>query len=194
MARAPRACAYLIWAWFSLLRAKLMNFSNDFEILSARKFYKRFTWKIVKLSTIFREASPRGCFWNFFCRPPTLSKSESHMILQLQAKVHGLGNLGVLTYTYPIFSWFETPKSDPFLPSFLHDKPGRPWGVVVAVKAFSEPACLLTWLFSTLLCFALLAIDWLIDWLTDWLTDWLIDWLTDWLTECLTDWLTVLPV
>ena len=44
------------------------------------------------------------------------------MILQLQAKVHGLGNLGVLTYTYPIFSWFETPKSDPFLPSSLHDQ------------------------------------------------------------------------
>ena len=39
------------------------------------------------------------------------------MILQLQAKVHGLGNLGVSTYTYPIFSEFKAPKSDPFLPS-----------------------------------------------------------------------------
>ena len=38
------------------------------------------------------------------------------MILQLQAKVHGLGNLGVSTYTYPIFSEFKAPKSDPFLP------------------------------------------------------------------------------
>ena len=38
------------------------------------------------------------------------------MILQLQAKVHGLGNLGVSTYTYPIFSEFKAPKSDPSLP------------------------------------------------------------------------------
>ena len=29
------------------------------------------------------------------------------MILQLQAKVHDLGNLGVLTYTYPILSKFK---------------------------------------------------------------------------------------
>ena len=29
------------------------------------------------------------------------------MILQLQAKEHGLGNLGVLTCTYPIFSEFK---------------------------------------------------------------------------------------
>ena len=29
------------------------------------------------------------------------------MILQLQAKVHGLGNLGVSTCTYPIFSEFK---------------------------------------------------------------------------------------
>ena len=41
------------------------------------------------------------------------------MILQLQAKVHGLGNLGVSTYTYPIFSEFKAPKSDPFLPSLM---------------------------------------------------------------------------
>ena len=29
------------------------------------------------------------------------------MILQLQAKVHGLGNLGVLIYTYPNLSDFK---------------------------------------------------------------------------------------
>ena len=33
---------------------------DDFEILSARKFYKRFQWKTVKVSMIFLEASPRG--------------------------------------------------------------------------------------------------------------------------------------
>ena len=38
------------------------------------------------------------------------------MILQMQAKVHGLGNLGVLTCTYPIFSKFEATFC---LPSFL---------------------------------------------------------------------------
>ena len=67
--------------------------------------------------------------------------------------------------------------------------------------AFSEPACLLTWLFTCLLCFACLIpvyfvccfFDWLTDWLTDrltdCLTDWLIDWLLDWLTDWLIDWL-----
>ena len=101
-----------------LIRPKLTKFSN----------YREFLCKL-KLSMIFLEASPWGCFWIFFCRPPTLSKSESHMILQLQAKVHGLGNLGVLTYTYPIFSWFETPKSDPFLPPSLpHDQYARHGG------------------------------------------------------------------
>ena len=39
------------------------------------------------------------------------------MILQMQAEVHGLGYLGVSTCTYPIFSEFKAPKSDPFLPS-----------------------------------------------------------------------------
>ena len=29
------------------------------------------------------------------------------MILQMQAKVHGLGNLGVSTYTYPTLSDFK---------------------------------------------------------------------------------------
>ena len=40
------------------------------------------------------------------------------MILQLQAKVHVLGNLGVLTTTYAILSLFK----DPFFPPFHHDK------------------------------------------------------------------------
>ena len=44
------------------------------------------------------------------------------MILELQAKVHGLGYLSVSTYTYPIFSGFKAPKSDPFLPPFPHDQ------------------------------------------------------------------------
>ena len=44
------------------------------------------------------------------------------MILQLQAKVHGMGNLGVSTCTYPIFSKFKTTFCPPsFLPPFLHD-------------------------------------------------------------------------
>ena len=44
------------------------------------------------------------------------------MILQLQAKVHGLGYLGVSTSTYPIFSefkatfWILPPSLPPFLP------------------------------------------------------------------------------
>ena len=41
------------------------------------------------------------------------------MILQLQAKVHGLRYLGVSTYICSIFSEFKAPKSDPFLPSSL---------------------------------------------------------------------------
>ena len=44
------------------------------------------------------------------------------MILQLQAKVHGLGKLGVSTYTYVSLSDFKEPKF-PSLPSFLpHDE------------------------------------------------------------------------
>ena len=37
------------------------------------------------------------------------------MILQLQAKVHGLGNLRVLTTTYAILSLFKEPFFPPFL-------------------------------------------------------------------------------
>ena len=56
---------------------------------------------------IFSKASLPVWFRNLLDHPPTWPESETHMILQMQAKVHGLGNLGVLTYTYPILSWFE---------------------------------------------------------------------------------------
>ena len=53
------------------------------------------------------------------------------MILQMQAKVHGLGNLRVLTYTYPIFSRFKATFCLPsFLPPFLHDQVCEARGVV----------------------------------------------------------------
>ena len=93
-------------------------------------------------------------FWNLLDHSPTWPESETHMILQLQAKVHGLGNLAVLTYTYQIFSWFETPKSDPSLP---HDD----W--------------LAGWLTDSLA-------DWLAGWLARWFTDSLAGWLANWLT------------
>ena len=48
------------------------------------------------------------------------------MILQLQAKVHGLGNLGVLTTTYAILSLFK----EPFFPPFPHDEVCEARGVV----------------------------------------------------------------
>ena len=59
---------------------------------------------------IFSKASLPVWFRNLLDHSPTWPESETHMILQLQAKVHGLGNLGVSTCKYPIFSWFETPK------------------------------------------------------------------------------------
>ena len=167
----------------------------------------------MKLSTIFSKASLPGWFRNLLDHSPTWPESETLMILQLQAKVHGMGNLGVSTCTYPIFSWFETPKSDPSLPSSLTKTRATVGGRSRCEAAFSEPACLLIWLFTCLLCLAclipvylvcLLLIDWLTDWRTDklwptdrltdwlidWLLDWLIDWLSDWLTDSLTDWLS----
>ena len=77
---------------------------------------------------IFSKASLPVWFRNLLDHSPTWPESETHMILQLQAKVHGLGYLGVLTYTYPIFSQFEGPKSDPFLPSLPHDQYARHGG------------------------------------------------------------------
>ena len=54
------------------------------------------------------------------------------MILQMQAKVHGLENLRVTTYTYPIFSRFkETFWILPsFLPPSLNDEVCEARGVV----------------------------------------------------------------
>ena len=93
---------------------------NDFEISSARKFLKRFPWKILKLSMIYSKASLPVCFRNLLDHPPTWPESETHMILHLQAKVHGLGYLGVSTCTYPIFSEFKAPFWIPSsLPSSL---------------------------------------------------------------------------
>ena len=56
---------------------------------------------------IFSKASLPVWFRDLVDHPPTWPESEAHMILQLQAKVHGLGYLGVSTYTYPILSDFK---------------------------------------------------------------------------------------
>ena len=58
----------------------------------------------IKLSMIFSKASLPVWFRNLLDHSPTWPESETYMILQLQAKVHGLGYLGVLTYACPIFS------------------------------------------------------------------------------------------
>ena len=75
----------------------------------------------IKLSMIFSKASLPVWFRNLLDHPPTWPESESHMILQLQAKVHDLGNLRVLTYTYSILSEFKATFCflHPFLPSSL---------------------------------------------------------------------------
>ena len=54
------------------------------------------------------------------------------MILQLQAKVHGLGNLGVSTCTYPNLSDFKATFW--ILPSSLNDEVCEARGVVVCSK------------------------------------------------------------
>ena len=96
------------------------------------------------------------------------------MILQLQAKVHGLGNLGVSTCTYPIFSEFKAPKSDPFLPSLPHDEVCEARGVVVICFGSSLLGQLrgsvAGWLVSCL-------VGWLVDWLVGWLVGWYVGWL-----------------
>ena len=74
----------------------------------------------MKLSTIFSKASLPVWFRNLLDHPPTWPESETHMILQMQAKVHGLGNLGVSTYTYPTLSDFKATFW--ILPSFLNDE------------------------------------------------------------------------
>ena len=72
------------------------------------------------------------------------------MILQLQAKVHGLRNLGVSTYTYPTFSDFKA--------TF--------WIIlIIIITTRSAP-----WFVGRL-------IGWLVAWLVDWLVAWSVDWL-----------------
>ena len=78
------------------------------------------------------------------------------MILQLQAKVHGLGNLRVLTYTYPIFSRFEATFFIIIIITInLRGKGGR---------------SLLFWKY--LARFA----PWFVGRLIGWLVAWLVDW------------------
>ena len=94
------------------------------------------------------------------------------MILQMQAKVHGLGNFGVLTSTYPIYSYFKDPFFPPFpsLPSRGHllGKGGRSllfWELL----ATSAP-----WFVGRL-------IGWLVGWLVAWSVGRVIGWLVCWL-------------
>ena len=54
------------------------------------------------------------------------------MILQLEAKVHGLGDLGVLTCAYPNLSEFKATCCIP--PSLPHDEICEARGVVVCSK------------------------------------------------------------
>ena len=65
---------------------------------------------------IFSKASLPVWFRNLLDHPPTWPESETHMILQMQAKVHGLGNLGVWTTRYASLSDF---KATFWIPSFL---------------------------------------------------------------------------
>ena len=73
------------------------------------------------------------------------------MILQLQANVHGLGNLRVLSCTYPIFNEFK--ETFWIFPS---SRLGR-----------SAPR-FVGWLFG-----------WLVGWLVGWFVGWLVGWLLD---------------
>ena len=56
---------------------------------------------------IFSKASLPVWFRNLLDHPPTWPESETHMILQMQAKVHGLVNLGVSTTRYASLSDFK---------------------------------------------------------------------------------------
>ena len=78
---------------------------------------------------IFSKASLPVWFRNLLDHPPTWPESESHMILQLQAKVHDLGHFGVLTYTYSILSEFKATFRIPSS-SLPHDEVCEAQGVV----------------------------------------------------------------
>ena len=77
---------------------------------------------------IFSKASLPVWFRNLLDHPPTWPESEIHMILQMQAKVHGLGNFGVWTLSYPLLSWFK--ETFWILPPFLNDEICEARGVV----------------------------------------------------------------
>ena len=79
----------------------------------------------MKLSPIFSKASLPVWFRNLLDHPPTWPESEIQMILQMQAKVHGLGNVAVLTYTYPILSWFEATFAILIIIIIIHDDQER---------------------------------------------------------------------
>ena len=97
------------------------------------------------------------------------------MILQLQAKVHGLGNLGVSTCTYPIFSEFKATFCT-LPPSLPHDEVCEARGVVVICFGSSLLGQLrgsvAGWLVSCL-------VGWLVDWLVGWLVGMLVGWSVD---------------
>ena len=76
---------------------------------------------------IFSKASLPVWFRNLLDHSSTWPESEAHMILQLQAKVHGLGNLGVSTYTYLSLSEFKAT----FWAFIHHDEICEARGVVV---------------------------------------------------------------
>ena len=104
------------------------------------------------------------------------------MILQLQAKVHGLGNLRVLTYTYLSLSDFKAT----FWIIHSSRELCEARGVVVFCFGSSQLGLLrgslagllagqlLAWLIGQLLG---RLIGWLVCWLVGWLADWLACWL-----------------
>ena len=83
------------------------------------------------------------------------------MILQLQAKVHGLGNLGVSTCTYASLSDFKATFWIPSLPFLPHDDSVRRFAIHRLVYLCLAMLCftwlrLLCLLASMLLCFDLI--------------------------------------
>ena len=81
----------LLWKYFQHDSLKTVLNMKNFEICLERpksnrtfrleKFYKRFPWKIVKLSMIFLEGSPRGQLWNFHGNHQTSCHFSTHKIL-----------------------------------------------------------------------------------------------------------------
>ena len=110
------------------------------------------------------------------------------MILQLQAKVHGLGYLGVSTCTYANLSNF---KATFWIPSSLtrtlRSKGGRsllswellgrsaPWLVRRLIGWFL--GCLVCWLVGWSSVFFWLLVCWLAGSLADWMASWQSNWM-----------------